>query len=588
MPMVMDGIGGVSRPRAAPTRRGSVYIAVLGSSLLVTSIGLGALAVARVRGLAATGDLERIQAREMARGVQELALRQLAGVERDDLPEVDGTWLNVSIGATVARVDVADPVDGFPAIGDADPLQVAVTTTLGGAVQRNAATVRIEAHSESLVPRVLAGADIRLDADSAAGGRGVMRATGSVQAGSAPVLLDVQAGQAISGTDLRGLSMIGIPSAISPEAGAVADVWDDVAEAIDVNTLPAEVPPMPPLLYAESFEKHRYTLPPNWNGSGCSMTPVEIADAVDGARATKLQWGDPTAQWWIQHWINANRVVPHVVAAVRVDPPGGTADFQMKINWRTWSGGHSGTDESAVVRAEGGWVELAVSCTSPTHEMNGDLTIFTVDGSKATFVLDHVRVYDAAAVGAGGDAPRLLERVHLSPTSNPFGAASADGVYLMDLGGEDLVIRECMIEGTLILKNPGSGTRIEGSVAWRPVVPGDPILIVTGSTTPEITIATDEIPLIEATLAVDCDGDGEQRSVFASRLEGLVLVDGNIVLGGRPRIAGSLIARGSVSFEGAHAAFERGAVDPGRVPTGFPVDRRTVAVVPGSATTLVP
>ena len=589
MPIEADRIGGCGRPRSAPTRRGSVYIAVLGSSLLVTSIGLGALAVARVRGLAATGDLERIQAREAARGVQELALWRLAGSERDDLPEADGRWLeDLRIGAAVAYVDLVDPVDGSPATGEADALQVAVITSLGDAVQRNTATVRIENHAESLVPRDFAGMDIRLDDDSSVAGRGVMRAAASVQAGSAPVLLDVQAEQGIRGTDLRGLVLGDGPSANVPDAGTVADMWADSAGVINVDDLPSEPPPMPPLLYAESFEAHKYTRPPNWNGSGCVMSPVAIADAVDGNRAVKLQWGDPTAQWWIQHWINANQVVPHVVAAVRVDPPGGTAEFQMRINWSTWSSGHSGTDESAVVRAEGGWVELAVSCTSPSHEMNGDLTIFTVDGSKASFVLDHVRVYDSAAVGGGGDAPRLLERVHLSPTTNPFGAASADGVYLIDLGGEDLVIRECMIEGTLILKNPGSGTRIEGSVAWRPVVPGDPILIVTGSTTPEITIATDEIPLVESTLSVDLDGDGERLSVFASRLEGLVLVGGNVVLGGRPRFAGSLIARGSVSFEGAHAVFERGAVDPRRVPTGFPVDRRTVAVVPGSATTLVP
>ena len=64
--------------------------------------------------------------------------------------------------------------------------------------------------------------------------------------------------------------------------------------------------------------------------------------------------------------------------------------------------------------------------------------------------------------------------------------------------------------------------------------------------------------------------------MIASRLEGVLLVDGHVVLSRRPRIAGCLMAQDTVLFTGAQAWIDAGAVDPGQVPAGFPVDRRIV------------
>jgi hypothetical protein len=571
------------RRRLRSARRGSVYVAVLGSSLLVTGIGLGALAVARSRSAAAAAEADRTRARDASRAAMDLALARLVAEGREPLPDADGRWLDgVPIGLAVATVDVVDPVDGRPTEGADDPLRVLVVGGLGGAVQRSEAMVRIAGHAGLLGGRVIAGQDIRLDADSSIAGEGVMAAAQSVDAGAAPVHLDVRAGTSISGSAVHGLRFIGVDGLVPPDISGIAAVWDDAAVVIDVEQLPAEPPPLPPLLYMESFETRngRPTNPPaNWNGAGCDMQRQAVADAPDGEHAAWIGWGDsPAAQWWIHAWVNANRIVPRVVVAVRPDPPGSVAEFEMDIKWNLWSGSTTKTDRSAVVRSEGGWVELDVTCTAPTHEFSGSLNIRRVSGTS-NFVVDHVRVYDAAASADAGATPRLLERVRLSPDANPFGGTSG-GVYLIDLGGEDLVIRDCVIEGTLILRNPGPQTRIEGSVAWRPVDPGDPILIVEGGTTPTIAIATDEVPLAEQTLGVDLDGDGRQDSVIASRFEGVLLVHGHVVLGGRPRVAGSLIARGTVSFEGANTWFDAGSVDPGRIPAGFPIDRRTVTIEP--------
>ncbi|MHC4810512.1 MAG: hypothetical protein ACYTEV_09115, partial [Planctomycetota bacterium] len=522
---------------------------MLGSTVLVTSIGLGALAVARVRSHASIAEGDLVGAREAARGMQELALRRLVTEPRANLPEGDGAWLeSMLLDGVTATVTLVDPEDGNPAAGDADPLEVVVAATRGEVVQRNSVTVRISEHADSLTPRLLAGGDITLDADSSVAGSGIMRTAGSFSAGSAPVHLDAVAAGAITGTAMRGLAITADAPDVWPDPAVVLEAWDGRAVAIAADSLPSEPPPLPPMLHHESFE-HPNRFMTEWNGMGCAMERRSVADAPDGNHVAWIGWcGSPAVQWWIHHWVNANRIVPRLVAVVRPDPPGNVAEFQMELEWDLWAGGPQQTDRSAVVRSEGGWVELGVTCTAPSHEFSGSMNIHMVSGSS-NFVVDHVRVYDASAWTDSGGTPRLLERVRLAPDSNPFGETSPDGVYLIDLDGEDLVIRDCVIEGTLLLSNPGPGTRIEGSVAWRPVVSGDPILVVAGTSgTPAITIATDAVPLVENTLGADLDGDGELTSVIRSRLEGIVLVGGDLTLGGRPRIEGSVIASGDVAF----------------------------------------
>ncbi len=558
--------------------------------MLVTSIGLGALAVARVRSHASIAEGDRVGARVAARGMQELALRRLVTESREDLPESDGVWLKSMLpDGVTATVTLVDPGDGNPAAGDEDPLEVVVAATRGEVVQRNSVTVRISDHADSLTPRLLAGGDITLDAESSVAGSGIMRTTGSIAAGSAPVHLDAVAAGAITGTALHGLAITADAPSVWPDPAAVLDEWADTAVHIGADVLPSEPPPLPPVLHEESFEKG--ALPSGWGGRSSAMSTIKLDDAVDGRRAALGRWGwpDNIIGWNIHEWINPNQTVPRVVAAVRVDPLGASAEFQMSISWRLWSGDQTGEDFSEVVQSDGGWVELAVTCTAPTHEMSGELRIQTVDGSRQDLIVDHVRVYDASAWTDSGGTPRLLERVRLALDSNPFGETSPDGVYFIDLDGKDLVIRDCVIEGTLLLSNPGPGTRIEGSVAWRPVVPGDPILVVTGTSgTPAITIATDPVPLVENTLGIELDGDGELTSVIRSRLEGIVLIGGDLTLGGRPRIEGSVIASGDVAFEAGNVTFAGRGPVAGRVPSGFPVDRRSLTAVPGTTATLVP
>jgi len=82
-----------------------------------------------------------------------------------------------------------------------------------------------------------------------------------------------------------------------------------------------------------------------------------------------------------------------------------------------------------------------------------------------------------------GSDTYLLENVVLSPQNNPYGSGntSPEGIYVVDCQGEDIVVRNARIVGTLVLLDPGSNSQIAAQLHWQPAVANYPALLVRGS-----------------------------------------------------------------------------------------------------------
>ena len=105
-----------------PRHRGSVYILVLGASLLVAAIGVSAILAARVRYRGASDNADMIHARELAR----------TGIDRG-LWEVKNnatlwrtvfaanTMRNIPLGGGTFTVGAVDPADGDLINNTTDP-----------------------------------------------------------------------------------------------------------------------------------------------------------------------------------------------------------------------------------------------------------------------------------------------------------------------------------------------------------------------------------------------------------------------------------------------------------------------------------
>lgn len=149
-----------------------------------------------------------------------------------------------------------------------------------------------------------------------------------------------------------------------------------------------------------------------------------------------------------------------------------------------------------------------------------------------------------------------LRNTVLSPNSNPFAVESftpqtnSEGIYIIDCKGQELRIENCRIVGTLVILNPGTGTRVRKSVNWEPAVRNYPVLLVKGSIRIELSYnALDEAVLMTnfnptGTPAPYNGGatDADTSDMYTSRIKGLVAVTEILTLDKETRIHGVILA----------------------------------------------
>lgn len=143
-----------------------------------------------------------------------------------------------------------------------------------------------------------------------------------------------------------------------------------------------------------------------------------------------------------------------------------------------------------------------------------------------------------------------IEKVLLSPTSNPFGAPDADGLYKINCSNKKIVIKDCRIVGTLLLINPKSDSTIDSAINWRPARPDYPALIIMDG---DFTIKPDR-DLVELALGVDFSMPGEpgfgfQLGIFPNVIEGVVYSNGNLELDKDCNIQGTVVCAGEVKLK---------------------------------------
>lgn len=166
-----------------------------------------------------------------------------------------------------------------------------------------------------------------------------------------------------------------------------------------------------------------------------------------------------------------------------------------------------------------------------------------------------------------------LRSTVLGPGRNPFGSTNAFGVYTIDAGGNDLVIRDARVLGTLVVLNAGT-VELRSSVVMDPAVPGWPVLIVQG----KLNITTLGTDLSESGIGVNFNpasvpyrgaSDSDTADSYASTLNGIVYASGNLIsdIGTRCTIKGALLIGGKATLAGEFNL--RYSINPAAAPPGF-------------------
>ncbi len=78
----------------------------------------------------------------------------------------------------------------------------------------------------------------------------------------------------------------------------------------------------------------------------------------------------------------------------------------------------------------------------------------------------------------------IIENVVLSSTNNPYGIIDPLGNYIIDAGNKDIIIRNCRIEGTVVIEDCKSLV-LTGAIVWNSIDPARAALLCSKSITIE-------------------------------------------------------------------------------------------------------
>jgi hypothetical protein len=221
-----------------------MYVAVLSAALIVSVIGLSALAAVRVQRLGAEGTNDLVAARFYARSAIEMGLHWIRSDPnwRDNRP--NGVWAaNVPIGNESFTLEGTDP-DALPLNNDLnEPLVLTGIGVKGDARYKLQVTLVPESQALTCLEVALhAGADLVFDGGGLQSDQTISTNLSASQIGTAPIVADVEAVNTITLNNHTGLPTEGITARTLPDPITVFDYYLNHAVAngtwLTINDIP--------------------------------------------------------------------------------------------------------------------------------------------------------------------------------------------------------------------------------------------------------------------------------------------------------------------------------------------------------------
>lgn len=224
-------------PKRARARRGGVYVVVMATVALVTTLALAATLAARLD----TRTVDQVRAREEARRLAEsgieLALARTPNMlgARTRVGNAAGVVANVTLDEGTIAVRASDGVDGNLANNVTDAMTLWSEGRIHGANQIRSVRVRPRSEPISALNAALAVGGT-LSISSTITGMGTIWAQGAVSASGARVDLDVTSSATVSGSTYYRTSTGGVTALTMPTRDGMGGYLDD-ATAIGYSAL---------------------------------------------------------------------------------------------------------------------------------------------------------------------------------------------------------------------------------------------------------------------------------------------------------------------------------------------------------------
>jgi hypothetical protein len=185
-----------------------------------------------------------------------------------------------------------------------------------------------------------------------------------------------------------------------------------------------------------------------------------------------------------------------------------------------------------------------------------------------------------------------MNKIVLGPGYNPWGPADPNGLYYVDTSGSDLAIQNSRIYGTLVVQTGGGTLFVNDAVFLHPYRSDFPVLLVDGDVV--LSYQSGTMVLSESANATNYnpsgasyggESDGDQVDEYPNEIQGLIYVDGPLLLRQTALIRGVVICDGTVDCRESNTIIHEPSLF-AVPPDGFTYVER-MKISPGSWTRVV-
>lgn len=527
-------------------RRGSIYIIVVGTSLLVGMLGLSALLQQQVNRRAHQAASDIAQARHNAATALRVGMLLIQNDPDWRYAYPDGVWeLDTELAKGTYTLEGTDPSDNDLTDNPTEPVLLTGTGEYGDVVHKTQVTLSLTNRGYTcLQSAVHTNADVILNSGATLNNNQILSANNDVDATAASVNCDVEAVNTISGSTYNGTNTTGVAARTMPDVNQVFAYYLANGTVIDKNSLPLGYPSV---LKNAGIEEGTT----NWTGFGCSVFR-NTTSSKSGTASLQTVGRDNYRDGPAQDVTNIiqNGITYDAEVWVRM-----LSFFSVstRISLRIDSSGDgvqwfdSGFTNVSIFS---GWTKLTKSLT-PTWTGTLNSATFHV-GTQDGDLTAEFNIDDAVLKETGND--RTIYNQVISPNSNPFGDTNPLGIYIIDLGTSTLFIKNSRIVGTLVLIEPNASSAIGGGSAlnWQPAVSGYPALLVDDG---DITISPSSSGLNESASQTNFNPAGtpylgsfdtDESDTYASEIKGLIYSTKKVLLENQPSLTGAIIAQEDV------------------------------------------
>jgi len=523
--------------------------------MIVSVLGLSALMIQRIQRKADQQAAHVVEARLYADAALRIGMLRIENDPNWRFHFSNGVWeADVAIGDGTYTLEGIDPSDGDLCDHATDPLVLIGHGMKGTAVQKVQITLLPEHRGYSCLESAMhSGNDFKLNSATLQCDQ-TISADHDVNASSSSVYSDAAAVSEVKGSTYYGATEEGIEPRDFPSVTDAFDYYLTNGTWIDKDSLPLG---FSNVLRNPGIENSLEPWQP-WESSpgnpSCDVA-VDTGEFHSGAASLKVSNRSSYQAGPLQHLedIIQSGVTYECTAWVKMTTSNTKVEFVLDVT-SSGEGAQSWVSPDQQIKVGDGWTLFAKELT-PTF--TGTVSAATLRlRSKNGQPVNNFYVDDWIFKEQGNE--RTIFQKVLSPNSNPFGAqTNPRGIYVIDLAGNKIFIKNSRIVGTLVLINPNGASEIGdgGPLTWEPAVAGFPALMVKDA---DVTINPSTAGLVEyanntnfnptGTPYEGLGEDSDEDDTYASEIKGLIYCNKKIIFYQHPVITGAVLANDNIEI----------------------------------------